>query len=339
MFDMAHFYALADFSFVASVNIVSYGPLELSPYGKTKSNIVIEGRHDFSQELIMCADKYAWLVSACVPSNDNDTTTITLLPFYYVFDRYIPYTQQALGVTMQITADIWTYFANCTDAMFAYPYINPQTYSGASRYSFAPAVDESGFYNLKAYMDSMAPYVGVYLSWNSAAITLTVLDREDYTYEFSPKYDTDGGAEKLTKAVFTRDLISKLTYYNKATGTSTDYYLLDDGTVTTNGTAANRARGRWILYEADDVNIGLISAQFARSEYSHAIELMTSQQAPTYYARCEIRLPSGEVIQSRVTSISASSGDDRLKIKAGRAATTLSEIISEVQNAQNNGNG
>lgn len=339
MFDMAHFYALADFSFVASVNIVSYGPLELSPYGKTKSNIVIEGRHDFTQELIMCAGKYAWMVDACVPSNDNDTAIITLLPFYNIFDRYIPYTAQALGVTMQIHADIWTYFVNCTDPMFAYPYIFPQTYSGESRYNFVPAVNESGMYNLKAYMDSMAPYVGVYLNWTSSGITLTILDREDYTYEFSPKYDTDGGAEKLTKAVFTRELISKLTYYNKANGTSTDYYLLDDGTVTTNGSAANRVRGRWILYEADDANIGLVTAQFSRSEYSHAIELLTSQQAPTYYARCEIRLPSGQVVNSRVTSITASSGDDRLKIKAGRAATTLSEIISEVKNAQYNGNG
>lgn len=339
MFDMAHFYALADFSFVASVNIDSYGPLELSPYGKTKSSIVIEGRHDFTQELIMCADKYAWIVSACVPSNDNETTTITLLPFYTIFDRYIPYTAQALGVTMQIDADIWTYFKNCTDPMFAYPYIFPQTYSGASRYSFAPAVDESGLYNLKAYMDSMAPYVGAYLTWSSSGITITVIDREDYTYEFSPKYNTDGGAEKLLKAAFTRDLISKLTYFDKATGTSTDYYLLDDGTVSTDSTAPNRVRGRWILYEAESANIGLITAQFSRSEYSHAIELMTSQQAPTYYARCQIRLPSGEVIASRVTSISASSGDDRLKIKAGRAATTLSEIISEVQNAQYHGNG
>lgn len=331
MFDIAHFFAQSDFSFVASVNIISYGPLELSPYGRTKSNVVIQGRHDFTQELIMCADKYAWLVSACVPSNDNDTTTITLLPLYNIFDRYIPYTAQALGVTMQIDADIWTYFKNCSDAMFAYPYIFPQTYSGASRYNFVPAVNESGMYNLKAYMDSMAPYVGVYLSWTRSGLTLTILDREDYAYEFSPKYDTDGGAEKLMRAVFTRDLISKLTYYNKATGASTDYYLLDDGTVTTDGSAANRVRGRWILYEAENANIGLITAQFAHSEYSHSIELMTSQQPPTYYSRCKIRLPSGEVLQSRVTSISASSGDDRLKIKAGRAATTLSEIISEVK--------
>ena len=173
--------------------------------------------------------------------------------------------------------------------------------------------------------------MGVYLSWTSAGVHILILDREDYTYEVSPDYDTDGGAEQLTRCVFTRDLIAKLTYYIKANGTGTDYYLLDDGTVTTDGTTANRVRGRWILYEAEDANIGLISAQFARSEYSHSIELMTSQEAPTYYSRCRIRLPSGAVISSRVTSITATSGDDRLKIKAGRAATTLSEIIQEVR--------
>ena len=330
MYDIAHLYAAADFSRVASVEILSYNPLELTPYGRNKSNVIVKGRYDLTDELILCVDKYAWLVSACVPSNDNDTTTVTLAPFFQIFDRWIPYTAQAGGVTAQLQMDIYTHFTVCSDAYYARAYIMPVS-GGASRYNYAPAVSESGMYNLRDYINSMAPYVGVYLIWTSSGIELRSIDREDYTYEVAPDYDTDGGAEQLTRVVFTRELISKVTYYNKTDGTSRDYYLLDDGTVTTDGTAANRVRGRWILYEAEDANIGLITAQFARSEYSHSIELMTRQQAPAYYSRCRVRLPSGAVISSHVTSIIASSDDDRLKIKAGRAAVTLSEVIQEIR--------
>ena len=327
MFDIAYFFKRTGFVFTGFANVLKHS-LDLVPYGKALSTITVEGRLDYVDEMLVCIDEYAWLVNACNPSDSENTTTFTLLPLYWIFDRDILYVAQS-DTSMQILTDIYNEFTNNGDLLFRESWIQPAgTSAGAA--SVVPAVSEWGYYNLREYIDSAASAVIVDYKWTNSGIYLYVLDRGQYTAERDWTYDTDSGKEQLERAVYKRDLISKLTYYNKADGSTTDYYLLTDGTVTTDASAPDRARGRWILYAAEDVNIGLITAQFARSEYSHSIELYTSQGAPLYYANCRIRLPSGTVLQSRVTSVVKKSGDERYLVKLGRAATKLTEIIQEV---------
>lgn len=355
MFDYAYFYQKRTMAFVTRAK-ATYYDVELAPYGKKLSTIRVIGSYTLDNDLIVQIDRYLFLLDSCVPSVGEDTTTISLRPFYSLFDRDIPYVRAA-NTTVQIRNDLTTYFKNCTDPLFRFPWLQPMSDDTALPY-ITPEVDETGRYNMKNYIEQVAETIYLHYENVSGTVNITaerrrflpedtVAPSESTTLEFVPIYDTSITRDILISAAFSMDLISKITHYDPDTSVSTDYYLLTDGTVSTDVNAESRAEGRWIVYKAPNVNVGLIAAQFARSRYSHSIEVRTpitdeiSAQAvarknPAYYCKCRIKLPSGAVIDSRITSINVRSAENRaVTITAGQAITRLSEIIQEVRNARN----
>lgn len=329
MFEYASIYRKADFGLVANAPILAYN-LALEPYGKARSTMTIAGTFNLQDELIVCSEKYAWVLDSCVPTPYADTTSLGMLPLFRLFDRSIQYVAQASTV-LQILNDLYYQFKSNADSLFAFSWLDVSGGYDES-VTISPTVDDTGRYNMADYLDKVAASVIVDPHWTTDGIALTVIKRTDYTLE--PKlvyYDVGSGNDELTRAVYKRDLISRITYHNTDTGAETDYYLLVDGTVTTNAAAANRVRGRWIIYSSSDPDIGLITAQFTRSQLSHSLELLTHQAPPLYYGPCKVRLADNELLESRVTSIGIRSTDDRYIIKVGKAATTLIEIIQELQ--------
>lgn len=357
MYDYARFYTLNGYEYITGARIKSYD-LYLEPYGNRTSTVQVLGRLRFDeQNTLVLINDMLFLLNATTSYSAEETTNITLLPLYSIFDRRIPFTQKS-NTLEQIAQDINTYFAECTDPKFRYAWLYVVTPASTTLPYTRPDVDETGRYNMREYLETVAENVLVKYNVYSASVRVSTSRRwfipsdeaapdEYYSSEKVQIYDTTITQDILVSATFAEDLISKVTHYDPDTGTSTDYYLLLDGTITTDGTAANRADGRWIVYSAPNANIGLVSAQFARSRYSHAIELIAGaykgddivfvdRRFPNYYCKCKIKLRDGSVIDSRVTGINVRSGENEVsRITAGRALTKLNEIIQEVRNAYN----
>lgn len=354
MYDFAYFYALRTLTLRLTARVV-YHDLELTPYGKKLSTIRIKGRVELNENMIVQIDRYLYVLDSCVPAQDENTTTVSMKPFYTIFDRAIPFTQQST-IKAQLATDITANFTNCSDPLFRYSWLTASADASSLPY-VRPAVDDAGRYNLAEYLEAVVGTVYMEYELSNGVVTLTPAARwivgtgtaptETRTLEWPLTYDCASTKDVLVGASFSQDLISKITHYDPDAGTSTDYYLLDDGTVTTNASAANRVEGRWILYKASNVEIGLITAQFARSRYSHSISFLVRitdaidvisayRREPYYYAPCVIRLPSGSVINSRITSVNVRSGENKVnRLTAGKSLTTLNEIIQEVRNARN----
>ena len=355
MFDYCYIYAKRTLALICAARITDYD-LELAPYGKKVSTVRIQGRRELISEAVIQIGKYFFVLDAATPTESENTTTISMKPFLTIFDRDIPFTQRS-NITAQITTDIDNYFTNCSDPLFALSWLEAMGENTALPY-VKPNVDDTGRYNLYEYMMQVSETVYVEIASTGTAVQLEVLRRrfledggsapiESTTVEWPLIYDCSITRNVLVSSTFAQDLISKITHYDPDNAASTDYYLLDDGTVTTDGSAANRVEGRWILYKAAGVNSGLIAAQFARSRYSHSITflekltdaidtLSVERRDPRYNAKCTVKLPSGTVIHSRITSINRrSSQSGVVRLTAGRTLTTLNEIIQEVRNARN----
>lgn len=353
MFEIAYFRNINTFDVIGKAKVLSYD-IDICAYNKTVSTMTVEGRLLLPDICIVQMGKYLFMLDACTPSTQDEISAISLKPFFTIFDRAIPYVAQST-IYEQLVTDITDQFTNCADPRFRYSWLGVQSAAISMNY-VKPEVDETGRYNLLAYIEQIAADVIGYCYATTQTIIVRFWRRafppdenpSDYpemtTHEYIPFYDATAGKDIVTSASFTQSLISKITHFDPDNQTSTDYYLLDDGTVTTNMSATNRVDGKWIVYSASNVNDGLIAAQFARSRYSHSIELKApiggytymNGDSPYYYARCRIKLPGGQLVESRVTSVRLKSQENgMLNITAGRSLTKLSEIVQEVRNARN----
>lgn len=216
MFEYASIYRKADFGLVANAPILAYN-LALEPYGKARSTMTIAGTFNFQDELIVCSEEYAWVLDSCVPTPYADTTSLGMLPLFRLFDRSIQYVAQASTV-LQILNDLYYQFKSNADSLFALPWLEVSGGYDES-VTISPTVDETGRYNMADYLDKVAASVIVDPHWTTDGIALTVIKRADYTLE--PKlvyYDVGSGNDELTRAVYKRDLISRITYHNTDTG-------------------------------------------------------------------------------------------------------------------------
>lgn len=356
MFEYATFYNKRTYALITQDRVVSYD-IDVLPYDKNKrSTFAIKGRKYYDGEMLVQLGEYLFLLDACIPSTTDDTTSVTVKPFYLIFDRSIPFTQRST-IIEQIRRDVNAHFKNCTDALFALSWLVPLGDDDSTLPYVKPAVDDNGYYNLYEYIQTVSDVVLLEYNVQPGGVIVEALRRrflpssdaapeESTTLEFSPVYDATG-RDRLLSASFATDLISKITHIDPDAGTTTDYYLLDDGTVTTNAAAPNRLEGRWIIYTAANVNEGLVAAQFARSRYSHSIQIATeladgtdviAQQKlkPAYNAKCTVKLAVGVVVDTRVTSVVYKSSENKVAtVTCGRALTKLNDIIQEVRNARN----
>lgn len=347
MYNFVQFFRRDTWYKFASARIVDYS-LCLEPYGSKVSSIEVKGRLTIDEGAFAIIESYAFVVKSCISTGDKETTVLGLSPFYTLFDRDIVYTARS-SISEQIRHDILNHFKNCSDAHYSMSYIDVSSTGDELTY-LAPGVDETGRYNLKEYLELVADRILVSYTLSGSGVALSITQRNfipttdappsvPTTEEKIPIYDTTITKDVLISATFTNDLISKITHYDPVLHTATDYYLLADGTITTNGSDSNRVDGRWIVYTASNVNEGLIAAQFARSRYSHSIDVIVTgaeqhRTHPNYFCMCKIKLRNGEVIESRVTGILETSRQNAVtQITAGLAITKLSEIVREVRNA------
>ena len=206
-------------------------------------------------------------------------------------------------------------YQQCPDSAYALPYLDIRNSDDTPLID--PEPDENGLWSLSSYLRRVRAR-GVAVDWTVAGQLLRVTIRrtsaQDHTVLFG------AGDYQLAEQAYSRSLTAKVTI--RQGGTSTHYYLSQDGSISTS-IPDRRAAGEWQVAAVRDKADPLEEAAkiFAANQDSHKISFRTAE-GYALYDIIRFRL-SGQPYTAAITDIRWGSGDRRLLYTCGELTTTL----------------
>lgn len=207
-------------------------------------------------------------------------------------------------------------YKNC-DSMYAMPYLEIR--DGISTPLVKPSRNSDGLYTLSAYISKLRKK-GLNIQYDLLGETLCVTFAKYPTDEQNIDFVCHN---TVTSETYGGHTIAKITNYTN--GVPDSYYLLNDGTVTKDENADNRAYGTWeVMTNAEE------SAVLERFDvtYGHEIKF-TSKERYSLYTPLKLRMPSGRILESFISSVSKHINDDHYSYTAGELKTTLTAKLKK----------
>ena len=263
-----------------------------------------------------------------IDDTEKDMLTLTCHDIVTLFRRdLLPTTDSsATGIEGFIRRQIMQNYVNVADTVYRLPFINVSTITTTPS-DVTPTI-EDGVWNIKSFIAKVRRTYGVFTDVAMAGkntLNITIQKMEP------PKHNIDlstSGFEVLEEAT-NIESIGKITAFAEDTGKTTNWYLLQDGTITQAYTASNRVDGRWATLIVDEaINVEQeVRNRFAENSYSHIIEFATHKQYG-FYDGCVLRTRKGKVLQSYISAVRKKSDDDRIIYKTGELRTTLDQKLN-----------
>jgi len=324
--------SVRDYSLLTGALRVSEASLCLD--NDNDSSVIVIGEYSKMEGELLCvlapsaAERYVGVISSMAPK--DGTTTIKAKPFVNAFARSCSWSGFSLEqcVGERIFTVINQDFRNQADAVYAMPYIT-FPYQPEGQDDFEPELDEVGMFNLKDFILQMQNEHGIAFQAipTNSGVAL-------YSYDWSSVAATpiDFGLTRhqLTSETYSSKVVAKITNHTSTTvgdvttWAETSYYLLADGSYTTDSTAATRISGEWkhVFNKSTDD----IAGEFAKNEFQHSIKFYSTERIEARRP-VRLRMPDGRIIRSTITGVKISTEDDRVEYTAGTLATTLTDIV------------
>ena len=265
---------------------------------------------------------YIWVIVSVAP--DGGATQIQCADAATIFDRQLVYTGSSSHEFGFIRAAITNNYISCPDPMYVVPYVKVLSVGSPPGGFMRPDLD-NGLYRLSDYFGRVRRLkdISVSMSYNNTELIVTMS-----TVAGSRQIDFAASSDILISETYQEDAVAKITMMQEDEGrySYTDYYLLTDGTITTDAAAPNRAAGSWIYMRGKDESD--VRDRFARNTYAHQI-VFRSAKTYDWGTGVKMRMPDGRIITSRITAI-MDDGGDMLTYTAGEARVTLTEILQGV---------
>lgn len=218
-------------------------------------------------------------------------------------------------------------FLQVEDLLYRLPYLEVQACTKTAA-DICPDVD-GGLWNMKAFMAKVREEQGIFTEFDAVGSKLRVsLLRRDRPMH---KIDLKLSAFEVLEESFAQSQIGRVSAYAQDTGEVSDWYRLEDGSITQKYTMAGRMQGSWeklVVSNAEKVEEEVL-AKFRESSYSHLIEFATEKQ----YGFCDevqIRTEKGRVLRSYISSISKKSTDPRTFYKTGELRLMIDEKLVQL---------
>lgn len=267
-------------------------------------------------------------------------TSVKLSPFLSIFDREILYTDTSpASIEAFLKTVIDDNFTNQPDAEYRIPYI--EVTAATSTPFIAPEMDEDEqLYSVYEYINYVRSLKGVYVdvAFDNDSINITIEHRSPVSHNIifgSMGYE-------LVSENYSNKVTSKVTAI--ANGVATDYYLMDDGTTTTDPNAGTRVLGEWQTFVINQSESELqkedaaeklaekvsdkVASIFAKNSRSHCIEFLGTRKLG--FGDTLLFKMHGKIFTSSVSQIIKASGDSRYRYKSGELKVTLTEKLTEV---------
>lgn len=327
--EMCFIRSRADWSMKAVATILDYR-LYLDLTGSNTGSVRLQGKIAGVDGDILIIEQRAWLICSYAQSVGDDSTTLQLKPIMNMFDRQLSYVKQGATPEEHICEELLTSFKTCSDAVYAMPYLGAmRTYAPTTAW-IEPAVDAYGQYNLLEYIKQVLSVsdMRVWCMVNSSDLTIVVYSRSNLAqYPSERRVDCDGGNGQLISETWSSDAIGKISNSDTTDNTTTDYYLLTDGTITTAYQTVGRTYGKWL--HTTDESEDKITQRFCDAAISHDVQFYCAEEF-NQGDIVRLRLPDGRVVGTKVSSVQLNLGDSRYRYKCGNLRTTLVEQLQSV---------
>lgn len=277
----------------------------------------------------------------CTAASDRETYTVSLMQIEQLFSRQIFVGNEAMivgtGIEDFIASEIRSNFVDSGDMLTDKAYINVVA---ATHTPVAARVDaENGIYNLKTYLGNARQYYGICLDFSFLGNSLDIVIRKCELEQLP----IDTGISDITgyDETYEVSVLSKLIVHWKvpdtegAEGAVTTkfFYLLEDRTITEDGTDNRRAKGiiksLYIEAQEEAEMQQQVYNEFAGNTYNHKISFGIRKGSQCYPEadfsigrKCLIKTCAG-VKASMVTGIAKVSTSNLVQITMGNLKITL----------------
>lgn len=325
---------------------------------KNKSQIIAPKLLDVSDDdFVYCKDdsnRAVFFGIACdTQTNDRtDNFALTLKPKESLFDRFIFASGEstiATSIEAFVAAAIEDNWVDSGDSLMDRAYIVPsaQTNTPVSA-SLGGIVNlKNGVYNLQTFLGNIKERYGIFIDFvltntNPAILTGPVLTVKIYknTADTVP-IDTDVSDISSCDETYSVDVLAKLKvkWHNTTSNTTTyrTFYLLEDRTITEDGTDTDRVDGTvksiYVETETEAAMLDEVTNQFQSNRYEHKITFYLREGSQLYLPddyyvgrKCQVETKTG-VKTSLITAIERDSGSGVRKITLGKLKVTLTEKL------------
>lgn len=316
-----------DFVTVCAAQLLDWDYTEKSIYDD-KSTFVIHGdENTASAGDLFFTDGYGGVIRE-IDAGTRNAIQITCDDISALFSRDLfEITSFPAGQTVeQFTANqITANFVDTGDTSYDMGYITVETLTETDGNALPDT--SNGLWNMRDYLQKIRRVYGVETDFvpTKNGITINLYARQPQAHKIflqNPDYI-------LVDESYSSDITAKITAKIAATGDTTDWYLLDDDTITTDATAPNRVSGEWRSVIIDDAaqEQTTVKNEFSKNDQSFTIEFST-ERAFHFYDNVFIRTKNGRVVPGYITAVRRQQGTRGKIFKTGKMLLTIDEKLN-----------
>lgn len=311
--------SVVDFTNIYMLEVENYNYAIHSIYSNV-STFTVVGEYSNLDGNFMIFNEFLGIITSCEPADGR--TVLKCERIETLFNRDLLFKEPANSIEQYIYRTIIEEYRDLSDTVYALPYLEV-TFSTTTKYS--KPVNDNGVYTLEKYFSRVRRLFNVYVDFSveNNKLKISIERRTPGTHNV----DFNMSDFQLYEEKYSDTQIAKVTTYNK--NVQTDYYMFTDGTFSTNPEEKERAEGKWVILETDDIDD--VADEFAKNNSSHSIQFYSTRKL-NFYDRVVIR-SNGRVTTSYVAQIIRSSADDRYLYKSGDEITTASAYIRNLSSA------
>ena len=267
---------------------------------------------------------YAGIVNEV--SAEDGAISLSCIDINRLFRRDLfPVEWVGAGIEEFIKEQIEREYVDVEDVIYRLPYLDVVIHTRTLE-DVKPENSE-GLWNLKSYFARVRRLAGVFVEFSADGDRLRV----DIMRRDRPFHNIDltmGGFEVLEES-FSSGTTGRVTAKAEDTGEISDWYLLENGEIVNEYTAADRVEGEWaklVVDGVDDVETQVKNI-FNTNSYSHMIEFATYKKYG-FYDECVLKTPGGKIVRSYISAVRKVSGDERTIYKTGELRLMIDEELN-----------
>lgn len=247
-----------------------------------------------------------------------------------LFARDIIYRESEMEPSSEETlmSAILGHYQTQSDIVYRLPYLHVNLPSTTTT-RMTPSVDY-GVWNIKSYIALIRRLQSIYTDISVTNDTLEIVIQKK-TLPTKKIFTTNRRVEILEET-FSKTSIAKITAYHTDPVSSTDYYMLEDGTITTTFQASGRAEGDWELLQidGDQDELTQVTNKFKENSYSHKISFLVPKEDAQWDFYDPVMVEVKKQYYNSYIAKKIILDDDTIEYQCGELRTTLSDKINQL---------
>lgn len=266
-------------------------------------------------DIIYSDDGFFGIITNIEPEEKKITLSVSQI--VNIFSRKLFYEKIEFQYLENRIRDlIYSNFINCEDDLYSLPYLQANAIT-QTKSNLQPDLD-NGIFSIKSYAAKARRVAGVHLQWGITRENLIV----DIKRKNAPVKNIDFSNPNyiLQSEDFSSKTVSKVTTKAEDNGKERDWYLTENGSVSS-VKPSKRLYGEWeLLMVAEDANAKDSAVdEFARNTYSHKIVFLSKTPFDLYEPiRVSLR---GKIFRSYISGVRKIKNSKLLEISCGELQT------------------